>query len=80
MGPEHLLKPLDGNVIVKMYLHGDKADSYNDGLAAGLDETALQNFKYALYEVEFDVEVNPENGQHRIVAVDGQPHEGKWNG
>lgn len=55
----------------KMYLHGDKDGNRERGEELGLSEDACKKFAYALYEVEFDVEVE-EDGGCRILAVDGK--------
>jgi len=57
--------------VIKMYLHSNKESNYDKGEEAGLSEKALENFIYALYEVEFDVEVDTKTGYARIIAVDG---------
>ena len=43
--------------LTKMYLHGSKESNYCVGRKLKLKGEALENFEYALYEVEFDVEV-----------------------
>ena len=57
--------------IIKMYLHGSKENNYDQGEEIGLTGDALDNFAYALYEVEFDVEVDMKTGEQRILKVDG---------
>ena len=59
-------------MITKMYLHGDKCSNIEDGEELGLSEEALKTFAYALYEVEFEVEVNEETGETYILKVDGR--------
>lgn len=54
-----------------MYLHSSKESNYELGKQIGLRGNALKYFVYALYEVMFDVEVDPETGAATIVAVDG---------
>ena len=56
----------------KMYLHGSKDDNYTTGEELGLKGNALKNFAYALYEVEFDVEVDTITGDCVITHVDGR--------
>lgn len=57
---------------IKLYAHRDKESNWSKGEQIGLSEEAIQeNFVYALYEVEFDVEVQ-ENGETRIIAVGGK--------
>jgi hypothetical protein len=61
-----------------MYLHSSKestVDTYIEEFLGGdydrYDEVP-DNFKYALYEVEFDVEVDIETGNTKILKVNGQ--------
>ena len=57
---------------IKMYSHSSKES--NHSLASGMDfssEEAKETFLYALYEVEFDVEVDLDTGDTEIIAVDG---------
>ncbi len=56
----------------KMYLHSEKDTNYGDGGELGLQDKALDSFKYALYEVEFDVEINEETGHATIVKLNGR--------
>jgi len=56
----------------KMYLHSDKSSNYELGEELGLTGKALTNFGYALYEVEFEVEINEESGAVNILTVDGR--------
>jgi hypothetical protein len=57
---------------VKMYLHGDKDSNWRTGHDIGLSEEAIrQEFKYALYEVEVEIEVN-RDGTYKMVSVDGR--------
>jgi len=58
-------------VRITMYLHSSKEDNLSLGEELGLSEEALDMFKHALYEVEFDVELNTETGEVEILAVDG---------
>ena len=51
-----------------MHLHGDKDSNYDIAQGLGLSEAAQDQFKYALYEVEFDVEVDA-NGEYTILEV-----------
>jgi len=53
-----------------MYLHGSKEFNYDLGEELGLSEKQMENFKYALYEVELDVEID-EEGNATILKVDG---------
>lgn len=60
---------------LKRYLHSCKEDNYDAILNAleGSDITmsgeALRNFSYALYEVEFTLEVDTETGNYTIVDI-----------
>ena len=58
--------------IVKMYLHGDKESNREQGKDLGLRSLALNNFCGALYEVEFEVEVDMETGDTKIISCDGK--------
>jgi hypothetical protein len=48
----------------------DKESNYNLGKELMLSEKALKEFVYALYEVEFSVEVDMSTGKSKIIAVD----------
>lgn len=61
-----------GKVRTKMYLHGEKESNYELGEKLGLSEEAIKNFAYALYEVEFEVEVDTKTGDYTIIAVNGR--------
>lgn len=54
--------------VIKMYLHSSKDSNYEKAEELGLSEEATQKFKYALYEVEFDVEVDMETGDTKILS------------
>ncbi len=57
---------------VSLYLHRDKDSNYETAQGLGLDEKAQDEFKYALYEVEFELEVN-KDGSYKILKVtDGE--------
>jgi len=43
------------------------------GESIGLSNKALSMFMYALYEVEFKLEINEETGEATILEVDGIP-------
>jgi hypothetical protein len=59
--------------VIKMYLNGDKESNWDKGQEIGLTEEAIhEHFKYALYEVELDVEVDMETGETKILMVDGR--------
>ena len=59
-------------ITTKMYLYGDKESNYGTGEELGLEGEALKNFSYALYEVDFDVEVDTKSGDCRIIKVHGR--------
>jgi hypothetical protein len=42
------------------------------GEELGLTGEALNNFMYALYEVEFELEVDEVTGEYEIISVDGK--------
>lgn len=50
----------------KMYLHSDKADNYYHGEEWGLTGNALIEFRWALSEVQFDVDIDEETGEVTI--------------
>ena len=56
---------------IKMYLHSSKeANAHTiEEEKLNLDKDARALFLFALYEVEFDVEVNEETGEAKVVAV-----------
>jgi len=53
----------------KIYVKANKENNMIDGINLGLTGSALNNFMYALHEVEFDVEVNEETGNVTILKV-----------
>ncbi len=53
----------------KMYLHSSKKANSEQGAELELTGAALEVFRHALYEVEFDVDVNEETGDVTILAV-----------
>ena len=59
-------------IVTKMYLHGSKDSNYDKAEELGLSEEAQKNFAYALYEVTFDVEVDTETGDTKILKVNGK--------
>jgi hypothetical protein len=63
---------LPEKVLVKLYLHGDKENNWEQAEDLGLSEEASKEFSYALYEVAFDVEVDTKTGKYDIIAVDGR--------
>ena len=59
--------------MVKMYLHSSKEGNYEEGQDEfGLQGQALENFRCALYEVEFDVELDMESGETIIKKVNNR--------
>lgn len=56
-------------VKTKMYLHGDKESAYEVGEKLKLKGEALKTFAYALYEVEFLLEVDTKTGKYKILKV-----------
>lgn len=52
-----------------VYLHSTKSEMRYFGDEIGLSEKAMDKFIYALYEVEFDLEVDSETGSYKIVDV-----------
>lgn len=59
-------------MIITAYLSSTKDQMYEKGREAGLSEEALAKFMYALYEVKFDLDVNWETGESKIIKVDGR--------
>lgn len=59
--------------IIKMYLHSRKEGNLDMVDEIGItNKEAVSNFSYALYEVEFDVEVDTETSETKILKVNGQ--------
>ncbi len=56
--------------LIKIYLHSDKTDMCGQGEDEGLEDSAFEEFKYALYEVEFTLEVDTVTGQYEIKTID----------
>lgn len=54
-----------------LYLHGEDESFYSIGEELGLTGEALIMFSGALYEVEFEVEVDTNTGIINILSVDG---------
>lgn len=54
--------------LTTMYLHGCKESSYETAKELGLSDGAVEKFRHALYEVEFDLEIYP-NGTYKILEV-----------
>lgn len=56
---------------VTMYLHGDKETNFDVAAGLGIQPgtPAEEQFKYALYEVEFELEVDTQTGEYKICSV-----------
>lgn len=52
------------------FLHSSKESMYDLGQKIGLVGEPLDKFMYALYEVKFEIEVDPKTGNAKIVSVD----------
>lgn len=52
-----------------MYLNANKEDNYDIGSEIGLSGESLDKFKYALYEVECEVEVDMESGDTKLLSA-----------
>jgi len=52
-----------------MYLHWSKEENYETGEELWMSEEALQKFAYALYEVEFEVEIDIETWEYEIIST-----------
>jgi hypothetical protein len=57
----------------KAFLHSSKESMLELGKEIGLTGAALDNFRYALYEVALNLCVDASTGEAEIVAVDGKP-------
>ena len=64
--------------VIKMYLHSSKEGNSDKYIEEFLDDDydrfdeIPDEFRYALYEVEFDVEVDTETGKTKIMKVNGK--------
>ena len=64
--------------MIKMYLHSSKEENTDKFLEEFLDgdydrmDEVPDEFRYALYEVEFDVEVDIKTGETEIILVNGK--------
>lgn len=56
-------------MIIKAYLHSDDESMRELGEESGLKFEALEEFSGALYEVEFELDVNEETGKYKIIKV-----------
>ena len=53
-----------------IYLHSNKESNWEKGEEIGLSEKVIkENFRYALYEVPFNIEVN-EDGTYKILSIE----------
>jgi len=66
-----LWKKAHGKKTVKMYLYGNDETNLEKGRELGLEGVALETFSGWDYEIEFDVEVDMEKGEVKILSVDG---------
>ena len=56
--------------VIKMYLHSDKEDNWDLAQELGISEEAYrEHFKYTLYEVECEVEVDTETGESKLLSA-----------
>lgn len=55
------------------YAHSSKESMWELGEQIGVKEEALPMFKYALTEVRFELEVDINTGNFKILTVDGLP-------
>ena len=56
---------------VSRYLHSDKESNLDTAEGLGLDEKAQNEFMYALYEVEFQLEVQADGSYKILKVIDG---------
>jgi hypothetical protein len=59
-------------MLINIYLHSDKESNRETGEEYGLSGEALRSFAYAGDEVRLTLEVDPETGDYKIIAVDGR--------
>lgn len=55
-----------------MYLHNSKESNMSLADELGLSEHVIDNFKYALYEVALEVEIDENTGDVKILTCDGK--------
>lgn len=57
----------------KAYLHSEKESNWDKATNLGLDENDkfMDTSLYSLYEVQFDMEVDPETGESWILGIAG---------
>ena len=72
-GETFRIKPVEGKIKYKEYLHGSKSANYERACQLGLDtsEEFMNKFAYSLYEVDFDMEVDAETGETWILGING---------
>jgi hypothetical protein len=54
-----------------VYLHSDKESMGDVADDVGLVGNAYENFRYALYEVELELEIDTITGKYKILNVKG---------
>jgi len=54
----------------KMYLHSNKDDNWEKAQALGLEGEAVRHFRYALNEVEFELDVDMTTGEIEVLSAD----------
>ena len=65
-------------MLTKMYLHSDKETNSEfineliENNRLNMSESSKENFRYTLYEVEFDVDIDIETGDVEILKVNGK--------
>jgi len=70
-------KPLPKKIEWTTYLNSNKEDNYamveeiEDEYNIKLPEDAVQNLIYCLYEVTFNLEIDPKTGKYKIIDVKG---------
>lgn len=58
---------------ITLYVHRSKEENFDDGEEIGLEDHALDNFRYACCDVGLDCLVDPETGLTWITGVNGVP-------
>jgi hypothetical protein len=63
---------VNGTKRFKLYAHADKETAYAIGRdKVGLEGDALRNFSGWGYELEFEVDIDMETGNTKLISVDG---------
>jgi len=72
-GETFRIKPLEGKLKYKEYLHGSKGGNYERARELGLDtsDEFMRKFAYSLCEVNVDMEVDTKTGETWILGVNG---------